>query len=149
MGPRLSLCLEMRYVKARRLSPSLAKPSRNEPRRKTVTDTNSVIAGLLRDLAAVQTSRQSQWGYNRAAEAVAGLPAQIESFLQADGTLRKIAQVGPSSTRVIMEVIQTGRSATVERAVAESAKAGDVEKSRGWRETFLSRADVLAALGNR
>src|SRR5260221_3110675 len=118
-------------------------------RRKTVTDTNSVTADLLRDLAAVQTSRQSQWGYNRAAEAVADLPAQIESFLQADGTLRKIAQVGPSSTRVIMEVLQTGRSATVERAVAESAKAGDVEKSRGWRETFLSRADVLAALGNR
>ena len=118
-------------------------------RRKAVTDTNSVIAGLLRDLAAVQRSNQSRWGYARAAEAIAGLPAQIESFLQVDGTLRKIAQVGPSSTRVILEVLQTGRSATVERVIAESGKAGDVEKSRGWRDTFLSRTEVLAALGNR
>jgi histidinol phosphatase-like PHP family hydrolase len=114
-----------------------------------VTDTNSVIAGLLRDLAAVQASRQSKLGYTRAAEAIAGLPGSIESFLQPGGTLRKIAQVGPSSTRVILEVLQTGASATVERAIAESGKAGDVEKSRGWRDTYLSRAEVLAALGNR
>jgi histidinol phosphatase-like PHP family hydrolase len=118
-------------------------------RRKAVTDTNSVIAGLLRDLAAVQRSKQSKWGYLRAAEAIAGLPAPIESFLQPDGTLRKIAQVGPSSTRVILEVLQTGTSATVERAIAESGKSGQVEKSRGWRDAFLSRAEVLAALGNR
>jgi histidinol phosphatase-like PHP family hydrolase len=118
-------------------------------RRRAVTDTNSVIAGLLRDLAAVQKSKQSKWGYARAAEAIAGLAAPIESFLQADGTLRKIGQVGPSSSRVILEVLQTGASATVERAIAESGKVGDVEKSRGWRDTFLSRAEVLAALGNR
>src|ERR1700681_4651442 len=118
-------------------------------RRRGTTDRNSVIAGLLRDLAAVQTSRQSHLGYVRAAEAIAGLPAAIESFLQPDGTLRKIARVGPSSTRVILEVLQTGASATVERAIAESGKAGDVEKSRGRRDTFLSRAEVLAALRNR
>ena len=105
-------------------------------RRRAVTDTNGVIAGLLRDLAAVQRSRQSRLGYARAAEAIAGLPAPIESFLQPDGTLRKIAQVGPSSTRVILEVLRTARSATVERAVAEG-------------DTYLSRAEVLAALGNR
>jgi histidinol phosphatase-like PHP family hydrolase len=108
-----------------------------------------VIAGLLRDLAAVQKSKQSKWGYARSAEAIAGLDAPIESFLQADGTLRKIGQVGPSSSRVILEVLQTGASATVERAIAESGKAGEVGKSRGWRDAFLSRAEVLAALGNR
>jgi histidinol phosphatase-like PHP family hydrolase len=118
-------------------------------RRRVVTDTNSVIAGLLRDLAAVQTSKQSRWGYARAAEAIAGLAAPIESYLQPDGTLRKIAQVGPSSTRVILEVLQTGASPTVERAIAESGKAGDVEKSRGLRDAFLSRAEVLAALQDR
>jgi histidinol phosphatase-like PHP family hydrolase len=118
-------------------------------RRKAVTDTNIVVAGLLRDLAAVQTSKQSKWGYARAAEAIAGLPVPIESFLLPDGTLRKIAQVGPSSTRVILEVLQTGASPTVEQAIAESGKAGDVEKSRGLRDTFLSRAEVLAALKNR
>jgi len=118
-------------------------------RRKAVTDTNIVVAGLLRDLAAIQTSKQSKWGYARAAEAIAGLPVPIESFLLPDGTLRKIAQVGPSSTRVILEVLQTGASPTVEQAIAESGKAGDVEKSRGLRDTFLSRAEVLAALKNR
>jgi hypothetical protein len=60
-----------------------------------------------------------------------------------------IGQVGPSFSRVILEVLQTGVSATVQRAIAESGKAGDVEKSRGSRDTFLSRAEVLAALGNR
>jgi histidinol phosphatase-like PHP family hydrolase len=108
-----------------------------------------VIAGLLRDLAAIQTSKQSKWGYARAAEAIASLPAPIESFLQPDGTLRKIAHVGPSSTRVILEVLKTGASPTVEQAIAESGKTGDIEKSRGLRHTFLSRAEVLAALKNR
>lgn len=118
-------------------------------RRGRSADTNSVIAGLLRDLAAVQTSRQSTWGYARAAEAIAGLPDPIESYVQPDGSLRKIPQVGPSSTRVILEVLATGASQTVERAIAESGKAGEVEKSRRLRNTFLSRAEVLAALGNR
>src|ERR1700674_1111048 len=118
-------------------------------RRRGIADTNKVIAGLLRDLAAVQTSRRSRLGYGRAEDAIASLPAAIESFLQPDGTLRKIAGVGPSSTRVILEVLQTGASPTVEIAIAESGKAGDVEKSRGRRDTFLSRAEVLAALRNR
>lgn len=118
-------------------------------KRKAVRDTNSVVAGFLRDLAAVQTSRQSKLGYARAADAIAVLPAPLESYLQRDGTLRKIAQVGPSSTRVILEVLQTGASPTVEHAIEESGKAGDAEKSRGLRDTFLSRAEVLAALKSR
>lgn len=112
-------------------------------------DTNSLIAGLLRDLAAVQTSRQSRYGYSRAADAIAALPAPIESYLQKDGTLRKIPNVGPSSTRVILEVLATGSSPTVERAIAESGKGADIEKSRGLRGTFLSRAEVVAVLRNQ
>jgi len=118
-------------------------------RRKPVIDTNSVAVGLLRDLAAVQTSKQSKWGYQRAADAIAELPAPLESYLQPDGALRKIPQVGPSSTRVILEVLKTGASATVERAIAESGKAGTVEKSRELRGTFLSRAQVVEALRNQ
>lgn len=118
-------------------------------RQKRPSDTNNLIAGLLRDLAAVQASRQKRWGYARAAEAVASLPAPIESYVQPDGSLRKIPHVGPSSTRVILEALVTGSSATVDRAVAESGKAADVEKSRRLRDTFLSRAEVVAALGNR
>src|SRR5438094_942871 len=70
------------------------------------------------------------------------------STLQPDGTLRKIPHVGPSSTRVILEVLKTGRSETVERAVEASGRSGDVEKSRSLRDSFLTRAQVIAALGN-
>jgi histidinol phosphatase-like PHP family hydrolase len=116
--------------------------------RSAPSDTNSRIAALLRDLAAAQTSKQSRWGYARAADAIASLPAPIESYVQADGTLRKIANVGPSSTRVIMEVLQSGASPTVDEAVAGSSKAAVIEKSRGLRDTFLSRAEVVAVLEN-
>src|SRR2546428_7404288 len=111
-------------------------------------DTNGLIASLLRDLASVQTSQQSRWGYKRAAAAVLNLEEPIETLLQADGTLRKIPHVGPSSTRVILEVLKTGRSETVERAVAASGLSGDVEKSRDMRGRFLTRAEVIAALRN-
>jgi histidinol phosphatase-like PHP family hydrolase len=117
-------------------------------RASSAMDTNGLVASLLRDLAAVQTSQQSRWGYKRAAAAVRQLDEPIEALLQPDGTLRKIPNVGPSSTRVILEVLRTGRSDIVERAVAASGKAGDVEKSRGLRENFLTRAQVIAALRN-
>ena len=118
-------------------------------RRRAVTGSNDVIAGLLRDLASVQTSKQSKWGYARAAAAVAGLTAPIESFLQPDGTLRKIAQIGPSSTRVILEVLHTGSSATVEQALANRQNAGGVDQSPPVPDTFLTSTEVLAALKNR
>src|SRR5581483_9323518 len=112
------------------------------------TDLNGRIAALLRDLAAVQKSQQSMWGYKRAAAAILALEEPIESFLQPDGTLRKIPNIGPSSSRVILEVLRTGSSPTVEAAVAGSGRAPDVEKSRGLRTNFLSRAQVVAALKN-
>lgn len=141
--------------------------------------TNSKIAGLLRTLASVQTSRQSKMGYGRAAETIESLPEPIESYLQDDGTLRKIPQVGPSSTRVILEVLRTGTSETVAKAIAESGKAAQFEKQlaaeanarasggggasdgsrgsgrgaaatdAGVSATFLSRSEVLAALKNK
>lgn len=112
-------------------------------------DSNRRIAALLRDLASVQKSTQSKWGYKRAASAILNLDEPIETYLQPDGTLRKIPNIGPSSTRVILEVLQTGRSAIVESAVAASPRAGDVERARGLRTNFLSRAQVVAALKNR
>ncbi|PYR14407.1 MAG: hypothetical protein DMG00_03595 [Acidobacteria bacterium] len=111
-------------------------------------DTNGVIASLLRDLASVQKSTQSKWGYKRAAAAIISLDEPIEAFLQPDGTLKKIPQIGPSSSRVILEVLRTGSSPTVERAIAESGRTGDVEKSRELRGHYLSRAQVVAALRN-
>jgi putative hydrolase len=111
-------------------------------------DLNRQIASLLRDLAAVQQSTQSKWGYKRAASAVLNLEEPIEGFLQPDGTLRKIPNIGPSSSRVILEVLRTGSSPTVEAAIAGSGRGKDIEKSRELRSNFLSRAQVLAALKN-
>ncbi len=114
-------------------------------------DLNSAIANLLRDFAAIQVSKEKRGAYARAADTIAGLPAPIESYLQKDGTLRKIPNIGPSSTRIVLEVLQTGTSATIEQAIAESGKAAQVEKGRGLRDggTFLSHAEVVAALKNR
>src|SRR5262249_6285993 len=111
-------------------------------------DMNGLIAALLRDFAAIQTSKQRRWGYQRAAAAVLALEEPIESFLQPDGTLRKIPNIGPSSTRVILEVLRTGSSATVEAAVAGSGRGPDIEKSRGLGANFLSRAQGVDALRN-
>jgi putative hydrolase len=121
-------------------------PRRLDP---SSSDTNGVIAALLRDLASVQTSQHRRWGYKRAAAAIGDLEAPIERYVQADGTLRKIPHVGPSSTRVIMEVLQTGRSETVERHIASSGRLPEIEKSRGLRKHFLTRAQVVAALADR
>jgi putative hydrolase len=109
-------------------------------------DTNREVASLLRDLASVQTSVQSKWGYKRAAAAVLDLDEPLESYRRPDGTLQKIRHIGPSSAKVILEVLNTGGSATVERAVAESSRAAEVEKSRRWRSNFLSRSQVVKAL---
>jgi histidinol phosphatase-like PHP family hydrolase len=112
-------------------------------------DLNAKIAALLRDFAAIQPSRQKMWGYKRAAAAILALDEPIESLLQPDGSLRKIPNVGPSSTRIILEVLQTGTSATIEQAIAGSTQANEVERGRGLRDHFLSRAEVVAALKNR
>ena len=111
-------------------------------------DLNVVIAGLLRDLAQVQTSTPSRWGYKRAASAIRNLDEPIENFLQPDGTLRKISNIGPASTRVILEVLRTGESETVSRAIAESGKTSELARSRQLRGHFLSRARVVAALAD-
>lgn len=109
-------------------------------------DTNAAVGALLRDLAAVQKSTQSKWGYKRAAQAILDLEEPLESLLQPDGTLRKIPHVGPSSLRVVHEFLQTGRSEIVERAVAESSKTADVARSRELRDHFLSGAQVAEVL---
>ena len=118
------------------------------PRSTSGMDRNGQIAALLRDFAAIQKSKQSMWGYKRAASAILALDQPIESLLKPDGTLQKIPNIGPSSTRIILEVLQTGTSPTIEAAIAASGQATDVERRRGLRSHFLSRAQVVAALRN-
>ena len=50
-------------------------------------DVNAVAGGLLRDLAAVQTSPQKTFGYKRAAAAVLSLEQPLTELRRPDGTL--------------------------------------------------------------
>jgi histidinol phosphatase-like PHP family hydrolase len=111
-------------------------------------DTNATIAGLLRDLAMVQSSKQSEWGYRSAASAVLNLEEPVESFAEAGGTLRKISGIGPKSERVVLEVLRTGGSELVEHAVKGSGHGADVAAARALRENFMSRARVVAELSS-
>jgi histidinol phosphatase-like PHP family hydrolase len=106
-------------------------------------DVNAVVGGLLRDLAFAQTSPQRAFGYKRAAAVVFGLEEPLTALLQSDRTLPRIPGIGPASTRVIMEVFDTGTSATVELAVALSGRRADIERRRALRTHFLSRAEVI------
>jgi histidinol phosphatase-like PHP family hydrolase len=116
-------------------------------RKRSTSDTNGAIAALLRDLAAVQASKQSAWGYKRAAATIQALTEPIENFLLPDGSLRKIPNIGPSSSRVILEVLTTGTSATVEQALQASPKRTMViERRDAGGEHFLSGSQVAAAL---
>ena len=109
-------------------------------------DVNSLVAGWLRDLAFVQASPSRRWGYKRAASAVMQLEVPINTLFEADGTLRKIPHIGPASSRVILDVLRTGESATVTAAVEVSPLKPDVIRRRGLRAHFLSRAAALAAM---
>ena len=112
----------------------------------TPHDVNGAVSGLLRDLAAVQSSTQSRWGYKRAASAIARLELQLTELLDEAGAIPKIAGIGPASTRVIMEMLRSGRSETVERAIAASGKGEEIARRRALRHGFLSRAEVVRVL---
>ena len=114
-------------------------------------DVNSEVAGWLRDLAFVQQSPHSRWGYKRAASAVLSLPVPIDTLLNFNGTLQKIPSIGPASTRVILEVLRDGVSTIVNQAVeaAEPKTRADILRRRGLRSNFLSRAAAEAAMRSR
>ena len=91
-------------------------------------DVNAVVGGYLRDLAFAQSSQQKMFGYKRAAAAILGLDAPLTELLQADGTLPRISGIGPGSTRVIREILETGRR---RRSKRPSTKADVVPTSSG------------------
>ena len=109
-------------------------------------DVNAVAAGLLQDLAFVQESAQKTFAYKRAAAAVFELDRPLPELISPAGTLGKVPGIGPSSTRVILEVLETGASETVERAVVSSRQAADIQRRRELRAHFLSRAAVRRVL---
>lgn len=109
-------------------------------------DINAVVGGYLRDLAFVQPTRQQMFGYKRAANAILSLEAPLTDLIGAEGRLPRIAGIGPASSRVIREVVDTGSSPTVEQAVDTAGQRAEVERRRGLRGHFLSRAETLRIL---
>ncbi len=111
-------------------------------------DVNAVIGGVLRDLAFVQPSPGQMLGYKRAASAILALDQPVTALVEAASGLPKIAGIGPGSARVILEILETGASVTVERAIEASGKRADIERRRSLRQHFLSRAEVVRVLGD-
>jgi len=109
-------------------------------------DVNIVAAGLLHDMAGLQPSERSSFGYKRAAKAIAaGIDRSIVDLVE-EGILRDVPFVGPSSERVVKELLRTGGSESVEAAIAASNKRADVEKRRRFRRAYLSRHTMRIAL---
>lgn len=111
-------------------------------------DINAIVGGYLRDLAFVQPSRPQMFGYKRAASAILALEVPLTEVLDGSGTLQRIRGIGPASTRIIHEVLSTGASPTVEKAIDAMGRREDIERRRGLRQHFLSRAEALRILGD-
>jgi putative hydrolase len=110
------------------------------------TDVNLAIAGLLGDMAAIQTEPHRRRAYAHAAAAIRDLDRPIDERRSAAGRLPVVPHVGPSSTRIIVEWLDHGRSPTVEDAVDASGRRAEVERRRRLRDGFLSRAAALDVL---
>jgi histidinol phosphatase-like PHP family hydrolase len=111
-------------------------------------DVNATIAGYLRDLAYAQTSPPRMYGYKRAAAAIFGLETQLPVLIASEGRVPRIRGIGPASTRVIQEVLDTGWSPTVERTIDVSGRRTDIDRRRSLRRHFLSHAEVLRILND-
>ena len=117
-------------------------------RARTYADVNAVVGGYLRDLAFAQSSQQKMFGYKRAAAAILTLERPLTELRGPDGALPRIPGIGPGSTRVIREILETGTSPTVEQAIERSERRADIQRRRDLRRHFLSRAEVRRVLGD-
>jgi len=109
-------------------------------------DLNITAAGLLNDLALLQPTERRQFGYTRSARVIAtGIDRSVVDLVE-EAVLRDVPFIGPSSERVIVELVRTGESVSVANAVAASAKRHEVEKRRRYRRAYLSRHAMLRTL---
>src|SRR6478672_7845003 len=98
-----------------------------------IVDVNALAGGFLRDLAFAQKDRPKMFGYKRAAAAILGLDRPIVDVVAAGEPLTSIKGIGPASARVCAEVLESGRSKSVERAIDESGKRDDIDRRRAMR----------------
>lgn len=135
-----------------RVRRSAAKPARRADARHRERadaiihgDMNMAAAALLHDMAALQPTERSQFGYKRAAKAIIGLPVSVADLVAA-GTLSEIEFIGPASTKIVTELVQQGASPTVEAAIARSTRASDVTARRRYRSAYLSHFALQQAV---
>jgi histidinol phosphatase-like PHP family hydrolase len=96
-------------------------------------------------MAALQPTERSQFGYTRAAKTIARLAVSVQDLVDA-GTLRDVPFIGPSSERVVTELVRLGTSPTVDAALAKSGKRAAVESKRLFRAGYLSHLALQSAL---
>ena len=126
-----------------------AGPVKSRERRRgpaVLRDDNMLAAGLLYDMAIVQSSERSRFGYSRAAKAIVGLPASVRELVES-GALKEVRFIGIATIRILTEFVAMGKSPTVEAAVAASSRRSDVEQRRLMRANFLSQHAMERALG--
>jgi histidinol phosphatase-like PHP family hydrolase len=108
-------------------------------------DLNLAAASLLYDMAALQPTERSQFGYKRAAKAIVGLPVSVGDLVRAQ-TVRDVPFVGPSSARIVTELVEHGHSPTVDAALASSRQSSAVTARRQFRGAYLSVFALQRAL---
>jgi histidinol phosphatase-like PHP family hydrolase len=108
-------------------------------------DLNMAAAALLYDMAALQPTERSQFGYKRAAKAIIGLPVSVADLVVA-GTLRDVEYIGPASARIITELVEQGQSPSVDAAIAKSTTPSQVTSRREFRGAYLSHFAMHQAL---
>ena len=119
--------------------------SRRAPSGNSVThidDPNMAAVGSIYDMAELQSAERARFGYKRAAKAVIGLPVSVADLVKT-GTLREVPFIGPSSARIIEEVVQAGESATVARAVAASTRGTQISAKRLLRAHYFSQFAMM------
>jgi histidinol phosphatase-like PHP family hydrolase len=108
-------------------------------------DVNARAAALLYEMADLQKTERSQFGYKRAAKTLVALPVSVADLVEA-GTLRDVPYVGPASARIVTEFIEQGASPTLDAALAASGKAAQVTARRAFRGAFLSHHVMQRAI---
>jgi putative hydrolase len=112
-------------------------------------DLNIVAAGLLHDIALVQSNERSRFGYKRAAKIIAGgIDRSVRDLIE-EGTLRDVPYLGASTERIVTEVVRGGQSPTVQKALAAYGKQSELQKRRRFRRAYLSRHTMRLALDAR
>src|SRR5687767_6896407 len=133
------------YAEAPPSATKSGKPTTQPGGAAEIADVNLQAAGLLYDMAALQPTERSRFGYKRAAKAILYLPVPVGDLVEA-GTLRDVSYVGPASTRIVTELVRQGSSPTVEAALDQSSKGAAIRAQRPLRAGFLSHLQLAQAL---